>query len=192
MTKRRKILLIRVKKGESYSVLLYKIGSRQERSTPGLLHDDFVLVKVCNYANPTQVGFMYMQELCFLVTRDAFLCHVLSGVSHHGLETRLIWTVLKSAQTGFILYWAERSKTSTNQILRRIVISFRRIWISHPLEGSIRKQSCKHASRGAKFERVTFDSSIEAKCSYASKQVSTLLLFLIDRLNSLVHLAKYI
>ena len=50
----------------------------------------FVPVKVCNYANPTQVGFMYMQELCFLVTRDAFLCHVLSGVSHHDLETRLI------------------------------------------------------------------------------------------------------
>lgn len=35
--KTKKILLIRVKKGESYSVLLYKIGSRQERSTSGLL-----------------------------------------------------------------------------------------------------------------------------------------------------------
>ena len=160
-------------------------------------HDDFVLVKVCNYANPTQVGFMYMQELCFLVTRDAFLCHVLSGVSHHDLETRLIWTVLNSAQTGFILYWAERSKTSTNQILRRVVISFRRTGISHPLEGSMRKQSCKQASRGAKFERVTYvwfiDRGKVQLCFKTSKYASSFpyLSPKLFSILSLVHLVSF-
>ena len=45
------------------------------------VHDDFVLVKVCNLRTPLKWGSCITQELCFQVTRDAFLCHVLSGFS---------------------------------------------------------------------------------------------------------------
>ena len=36
------------------------------------IHDDFNPDKMCNYANPTYVRFVYMYEPCFLVTRDVF------------------------------------------------------------------------------------------------------------------------
>ena len=35
-------------------------------------HDDFNTEKVCNSANPTQVGFVHMYEHCYLITCDAF------------------------------------------------------------------------------------------------------------------------
>ena len=45
------------------------------------LHDGFVAVKVCNLRTPLKWGSCITQELCFQVTLDAFLCHVLSGFS---------------------------------------------------------------------------------------------------------------
>lgn len=42
-------------------------------------HDDIIKIKVCNRLNLTQVGFVHMYELCFLLTHDFFfvtcLCH---------------------------------------------------------------------------------------------------------------------
>ena len=35
-------------------------------------HDDFNTDKVCNSANPTQVGFVHIYEPCILVTFNAF------------------------------------------------------------------------------------------------------------------------
>ena len=37
-----------------------------------LYHDDFNTDKVCNSANPTQVGFVHIYEPCILVTFNAF------------------------------------------------------------------------------------------------------------------------
>ena len=34
------------------------------------LHDDFAAVKVCNYANAIQVGFVHMYEHCFPLSHD--------------------------------------------------------------------------------------------------------------------------
>ena len=57
------------------------IGAGTSASTPDvmydlvmhiLLHDDFNTDKVCNSANPTQVGFVHIYEPCILVTFNAF------------------------------------------------------------------------------------------------------------------------
>ena len=49
-------------------------------------HDDIIMIKMCNRANPSQVGFVHMFEHCFLLTHDFFfvtcLCHSMAKSWH--------------------------------------------------------------------------------------------------------------
>ena len=74
----------------------------------------FIAVKVCNCANPTQVGFVHMYEPCFLVTRDAVLRDAQSGTSRSGSWERGCSQVFDESETGFTI----REDTELNESLK--------------------------------------------------------------------------
>ena len=51
---------------------IYQIVSRMPALSDDTSHDDFNTDKVCNSANPTQVGFVHIYEPCILVTVNEF------------------------------------------------------------------------------------------------------------------------
>ena len=54
------------------------------------IRDEIITIKVCNRANPSQVGFAHMYEHCFLLTHDFFFCHLPLPL-HSKVMTCLKW-----------------------------------------------------------------------------------------------------
>ena len=69
-------------------------------------HDDFVTVKVCNYANPTWLGFVHMYEHCFSMC--ALRVSIVFPLSHDFPRVTCgRWSTLKSKQVSCIYMWVQ-------------------------------------------------------------------------------------
>ena len=70
------------------------------------IHDDFVTAKVCNYTNPTWLGFVHMYEHCFRMC--ALRVSIVFPLSHDFPRvTCRRWSTLKWKQVSCIYMWVQ-------------------------------------------------------------------------------------